>query len=140
MDATKSLTWLDPFLGANIFYRYINSVRPLVPVTLVTSEPGSHAGSRDRNRWNEFLDVSRLYAQERGHSLYRLVVQPNLHDRWVMFDDKRIYALGGSVKDAGNKDYFTITSVEASPANLQRIQTQIDTGTEFFGPNTLQHL
>ena len=140
VDATKSLVWLDPFLSANIFYRYINSVRQFIPITLVTSEPGLHTGSGDRNRWIEFLDVSRLYAQERGPSHYRLVVQPNLHDRWIVFDEKRIYALGGSAKDAGNRDYFTIAAVEASPDNLGRIQTQIDTGIEFFGSNVLQHL
>ena len=140
VDATKSLVWLDPFFSANIFYRYINSVRQFIPITLVTSEPGSHAGSRDRNRWSEFLDISRLFAQERGPSHYRLVVQPNLHDRWIVFDEKRIYALGGSAKDAGDRDYFTIAAVEASPENLDRIETQINTGIEFFGSNVLQHI
>jgi hypothetical protein len=140
VDATKSLIWLDPFLSANIFYRYVNSVRQFIPITLVTSEPGSHARAKDKNRWAEFLDVSRLYAQEHGPSHYRLVVQANLHDRWIVFDEKRIYALGGSAKDAGNTDYFTIAAVEASPENLGRIQTQIDTGIEFFGSNALQHI
>jgi hypothetical protein len=114
-------------------------VRQLIPITLVTSEPGSHAGSKDRIRWSEFLDISRLFAQERGPSHYRLIVQPNLHDRWIVFDEKRIYALGGSAKDAGDRDYFTITAVEASPENLVRIQTQINSGIEFFGPNVSQH-
>lgn len=139
VDATSSIIWLDPFMGDSIFHRYIVSLRPRLPVTLVTSEPSQTAGNRDRIRWAEFLDISRLYAQEHGTSLYRLIVQPNLHDRWVVFDEKRIYALGGSAKDAGNKDYFTITSVEASDTNLQSIRTQIDSGTEFFGPITLNH-
>jgi hypothetical protein len=138
-DVTTSLVWLDPFCDASIFHRYVASVRPQVPVTLVTSEAGPHTGNRDRTRWAEFLDVSRLYAQERGSVLYRLVVQPNLHDRWVVFDGKRIYALGGSAKDAGNRDYFTITGVEASETNLQSIQAHIDTGMEFFGPGTPHH-
>jgi hypothetical protein len=103
-DATTSLVWLDPFCAARIFHRYVASVRPQVPVTLVTSEAGPHASNRDRTRWAEFLDVSRLHAQERGTVLYRLLVQPNLHDRWIVFDGKRIYALGGSAKDAGNRD------------------------------------
>ena len=59
-DATKSLVWLDPFFDASIFHRYLASVRPEVPITLVTSEPGSHWGNRDRTRWTDFLDVSRL--------------------------------------------------------------------------------
>jgi hypothetical protein len=138
-DVTTSVTWLDPYFGADIFLRYIGSVRRNVPVTLVTSEPGSHAGRVDMARWAGFLDASRLYAQELGPAAYRLVIQPNLHDRWVVFDDKRIYALGGSVKDAGDKDYFTITSVEASQVNLGKIQAQIATGTEYLGLHTPQH-
>ena len=46
-------------------------------MTLVTSEPGPHAGKKDKQRWTEFLDLSRLYAQERGPDLYALVVQAN---------------------------------------------------------------
>lgn len=139
-DATSSLIWLAPFFSASIFHRFLNSIRPNVPVTLVTCEPVKHAGRRDKTRWIEFIDISRLYATERGPALYRLIIQPNLHDRWIIFDTKRIYALGGSAKDAGDKDYFTITSVEASPENLQKIQNHIDTGKEFFGPQTPHHL
>jgi hypothetical protein len=139
-DATSSLVWLDPFLSAVIFHRYLSSVRATVPVTLVTCEPREHGGRRDKTRWTEFIDISRLYAREQGQSLYRLIIQPNLHDRWIIFDTKRIYALGGSAKDAGDKDYFTITSVEASPENLQKIQNHIDTGKELFGPQTPHHL
>ena len=140
VDATSSLVWLDPFFSASIFHRFLSSVRATVPVTLVTREPATHAGKRDQARWTEFIDISRLFAQERGPALYRLVIQPNLHDRWIIFDTKRIYALGGSVKDAGDKDYFTITSVEASPENLQKIQNHTDTGKELFGPQTPHHL
>lgn len=138
-DATISLVWLDPYMGASIFYRYLGSIRVTVPVTLVTCEPGSHAGTRDKARWTEFLDVSRLYASERGTALYTLLVQPNLHDRWAVFDDKRIYALGGSAKDAAQRDYFTITGVEATSTNLQRIKAHISSGTEFFGVNCPLH-
>lgn len=139
-DATSSLVWLDPFLSGSIFHRFLSSVRATVPVTLVTCEPGAHAGRRDKTRWTEFIDISRLYAKERGPAVYRLVTQPSLHDRWIIFDKKRIYALGGSVKDAGDKDYFTITSVEASPENLKKIQMHIDSGIEHFGPTTPHHL
>jgi hypothetical protein len=138
-DATLSLVWLDPYMDASIFQRYVGGVRSTVPVTLVTTEPGAHASTRDAARWNEFLDISRLYASERGASLYTLVVQANLHDRWVVFDDKRIYALGGSAKDAAQKDYFTIASIEATSTNLKTIKVQISGGTEFFGRNSPVH-
>jgi hypothetical protein len=139
-DATSSLVWLDPFLSASIFHRFLSSVRATVPVTLVTREPATQAGKRDQARWTEFIDISRLYGQERGPALYRLIIQPNLHDWWIIFDEKRIYGLGGSAKDAGDKDYFTIASVEATSENLQKIQTHIDSGTELFGPTTPHHL
>lgn len=140
VDATNSLMWLDPFFDANVFHRYLSNIRQQVPVTLVTTEPSPNAGRRDKTRWTEFLDLSRLFAQERGPSRYRLVVQPSLHDRWVIFDGRRIYSLGGSAKDAGAKDYFTITSVMSSTENLDRIQAHIDSGTEWFGEGTPQHL
>lgn len=139
VDATKSLAWLDPYMASDIFHRYVSGVRAEAIVVLVTSEPGQHAGNKYKSRWAEFLDVSRLYAQERGPTKYMLVVQPNLHDRWVIFDTKRIYSLGGSAKDAGDKDYFTIASVEASDENQQKIRQLIATGIEYFGPNAHQH-
>jgi hypothetical protein len=139
-DAAHSIQWLDPFMGASIFHRFIGNLRPGVSVTLVTAEPGTHAGNRDKSRWIAFLDISRLFAQEKGGQLYRLIVQPNLHDRWVVFDNKRIYSLGGSAKDAGDKDYFTITAIEPSQENMQKIADHINTGTEFYGPNVSTHL
>lgn len=138
-DATTSLVWLDPYMNQSLFHRYLTSVRQNVAVILVTEEPKPTASVRERSRWNEFLDVSRLYAAERSSSLYRLIVYPSLHDRWVVFDDKRIYALGSSAKDAANKDYFTIAKVDASPQNLSHIQTHVNTGVEWFGPGTPTH-
>ena len=113
VDASISLTWLDPFLDASIFHRYLRDIRPDVPITLVTLEPDARAGNRDRQRWTAFLDVSRLYAAERGLAKYRLLVPARLHERWVVFDEKRIYSLGGSAKDAADTNYFTIASVNA---------------------------
>ena len=139
VDATRCITWLDPYMDKSIFYRYLEGVRNNVPITLVTCEPGPNAGRRNVKRWNDFLDLSRLVAQERGGSLYRLVVQSTLHDRWVIYDEKRIYSLGGSAKDASVNDYFTITTVEQSPGNLDKVQDNIDTGAEYFGPNVTVH-
>ena len=139
VDATISLTWLDPYMGAPNFHRYIASVRSTAAIKIVTCDPGTNPSKKDLSRWAEFLDVSRLYAAERGHVAYSLLIQPNLHDRWVVFDDKRIYQLGGSAKDAAVKDYFTIGVVDASTANLQIIQNHISTGAEFFGPTVTTH-
>jgi hypothetical protein len=140
VDAVHNLVWIDAYMASTVFYRYLSSVRPDVIVVLVTSESSSNTGRQNRDRWTEFLDVSRLFAQERGDNHYRLILNNNLHDRWIVFDNKRIYSVGGSAKDAANKDYFTITSVEPSLSNLQSIQTQIDNGREYFGINTTSHL
>jgi hypothetical protein len=140
VDATHSFIWIDPYMDANIFHRYLSNVRSNVSVTLVSSEPDSRAGKYNRNRWLEFLDISRIFAQERSANNYRLVVHQQLHDRWLVFDNKRIYVLGGSVKDAANKTYHTITTVEPSPTNLSRVQKHTDTGIEYFGLSTQQHL
>ena len=140
IDATISLVWLDPYLDASIFHRYLASVRPHVYVTLVACEPSPNANKRDKARWSEFLDLSRFYAQERGASAYRLIQQTSLHDRWVVFDDKRIYNLGGSAKDAGSRDYFTITPIDPSDTNLRIIQKLTTSGIELFGPTTPVHV
>jgi hypothetical protein len=139
VDATNSLTWLDPYLDASVFHRYLSDVRPAVKVTLVSAEPSANDGRRGQLRWEALLDASHLFAQERGNAVYRLVNQPELHDRWVIFDGKRIYALGGSPKDAAAKDYFTIASVEGTPENLIRIQQHIERGRELFGSVSPTH-
>jgi hypothetical protein len=139
IDATDSLVWLDPYFDESLFHRYLLNIRPQAIVTLVTCEPNAHASNRDKRRWTEFLDISRLYAQERGNTAYRLILQPSLHDRWIVFDDKRIYSLGGSAKDAGSRDYFTITSIESNSANIQIVQNQVTSGTEIFGPTNQTH-
>lgn len=137
-DATASLTWLDPFIGANVFHRFLANVPTGIPITLVSSTPSNHSG--DQRRWEAFLDVSRLFAKERGPIGYRLVAGPKFHDRWIVFDEKRIYSLGGSSKDAGDRDAFTIAAVELTPENLATVQSHVTAGSELFGPNQKTHL
>lgn len=137
-DATNELIWIDAYLDSTIFHRYLRGVREDVSVTLVTEEPRT-GSRRDQQRWNEFLDISRLYSQERGNH-YRLVVYQAgvLHDRWVCFDAKRVFSLGGSVKDASNRQYFTLARLDSSPENLQKIQAHVG-GPEYFGPSGPNH-
>jgi len=139
-EATTELIWIDAYIADSIFHRYLRNVSPNVKITLVASEPRATAGKRDEQRWTAFLDISRLYAAERGPALYCLVVNQNLHDRWLLLDGKELYSLGGSAKDAGDKRYFTIAPLDCSPTNLQEIQTHIANGTEYFGPSTPNHL
>ncbi len=138
-DATKSITWFDPYFGPDIFHRYVQFTNQDVAIVLVAAEPGPRAGRQNIDRWNSFLDISCLFASERGTDKYRLLIADSLHDRWLVLDSKRIYSLGGSAKDAASEDLFTIASVEASPANLQKIDDTIDAATEWFGPSTPTH-
>jgi hypothetical protein len=140
-DATKDLALVDAYLDDSVFHRFLRVVREEVPITLVTNELRPGAPKKDQQRHADFLDVSRLFAQERDPAHYRLVLQPHgvLHDRWIRFDSKRLFSLGGSPKDAGDRQHYTISFIEPTPANLAAFQKHIDTGTEFYGPSTLTH-
>jgi hypothetical protein len=138
VDTTASLAWLDPYLDASVFHRYLQDVRPTATIALVTCAPQPTASRREQQRWSEFLDISRLFARERPSS-YRLLLEPSLHDRWLVLDSRRIYSLGGSAKDAAAKDHFTISAVDGTPANLAIIAQHESSGVELFGPSTPQH-
>ena len=138
-DASRSIRWFDPYFGPDIFQRYLQFTKPNLHVTLVTSEPGPRAGRKNRERWDNFLDVSRLFATERGVSGYKLLVASSIHDRWLVLDDKRIYNLGGSAKDAAFKDLFTISVIEATDENLKKIEVTANGSAEWFGQGVTPH-
>lgn len=140
-DTTKELALVDAYMDDTVFHRFLRPVREDVAITLVTSDLRLGAGKKDQQRHAEFLDVSRLFAQERDPTHYRLVLQPAglLHDRWMRFDGKRLINLGGSSKDAGDRQYFTIAFIDPTPDNLTAFQKHIDTGTEYYGPSTARH-
>ena len=69
-DASKEILWFDPFVSGNVFTRYLQDLQPGVQGTLVTSEPGPSVGNRDKTRWANFLDISQLFAKERGDRRY----------------------------------------------------------------------
>ena len=120
-------------MGAGLFHRYLNGLPDSVSVVLVTKDRGNHA------EYQSFLDISRLYANERGSSKYRLVAESTNHDRWLRCDDQ-LYHLGGSAKDAGRRSAFTITKLEPTPENFQKLDTLAGSGTELFGPNSPTHV
>ncbi|MGB7208612.1 MAG: hypothetical protein WBD27_08130 [Pyrinomonadaceae bacterium] len=65
-DATKSIFWFDPYFGSDIFHRYLQFASRDVAIVLVTSEPGPRSGKTNVARWNSFLDISLLFAGEKG--------------------------------------------------------------------------
>lgn len=129
----QKIIWADPYMGAGLFHRYLNGLPDSVSVALVTKDRGNNT------EYQSFLDISRIYANERGSSKYRLVVEATNHDRWMRCDDQ-LYHLGGSAKDAGKRSDFTITKLESTPANLQKLDALIAAGTELFGPSTIAHI
>lgn len=139
VDATHSIAWIDPYIDSSLFHRYLQHVRAAASITVVTCEPHQHARARDHQRWQAFLDISRLFSHERSATAYRLIVQSSLHDRWLVLDDKRIYNLGGSAKDAAAKDNFTISTVDPTPSNLAAIAHHTNSGTLLFGPTSTTH-
>lgn len=100
----------DPFLGQEVFDRYLPPIAPGVLVTLVTDT----RILRDTKRRDRILAVSSLYAMERG-TAYRILTANQFHDRHLRVDDQ-VFHLGGSLKDAGKNAPFTITQVMESAA------------------------
>lgn len=139
VDATMSVTWIDAYVDSSVFHRYFYAARTATLITLVTTEPSQNASRREQNRWLEFLDVSRLFAKEKGASQYRLYIADSIHDRWIVFDNSRIYSLGGSAKDAGSRDHFTLSTVEPSSENLSLVTSAVTGAKEFFGPTVPKH-
>ena len=129
---TTRLIWADPYMGPGLFHRYLNDLPGTVALTLITKDRGTNA------EYASFLDISKLYANERGPTNYRLIVEGSNHDRWLRCDDQ-LYHLGGSAKDAGHKSPFTLTKLEPSPANFQRLDDLITGGRELFGPTNTCH-
>lgn len=136
--ALQVLIWTDRYFDFTIFHRYLREVRDSANITLVTLDPAKITQPKDRLRHNEFMDVSRLFAAERGPANYRLVAHPNFHDRWLRCDGQ-IYALGGSVKDAGMKSDFAISHIEPTAENMKNVDDLVGAGTELFGPSNTTH-
>ena len=130
------LVYVDRYLDHSIFHRYLWHVPGQVEITLVTWPREKY---QNKQRYDELIDVSGLYAKERGSEKYRLVVASDFHDRWLQCDDQP-FQLGGSLKDAGSNTPFTLSKMDPPAENLQKIKALIASGVEIFGPNKLQHL
>ena len=129
--ASSKLVFVDRFLHQSIFFRYLSDLQPNVVVTLV--------GPR-RVMTNDFLDLSRMLALERGSTMYRLLSVPyrSIHDRWVRYDDEMLH-LGNSTAQAAMINDFTIARLAPTQENFDRIESIIASATEQFGPTQLSH-
>jgi hypothetical protein len=134
----QTLIWTDPYFACSTFHRYLRNVRDAATITLVTLDPAGLKQAKDRQRHSEFMDISRLFAAEHGPSRYRLISHPDFHDRWLRCDGQ-IYALGGSVKDAGHKADFSIGLLGSAPETIQKVDDLAAAGRELFGPGNPTH-
>ncbi|RYX82864.1 hypothetical protein EON83_17290 [bacterium] len=131
------IVWLDRYFDQTIFHRFFIDTPPNVEIVLVTQPSSNLRGNADNNRHSAFMDISKLFAQERGPNGYRLVENASFHDRWLQCDSK-LLVLGGSIKDL-NKGPFTVSRLDSTPANQQHFDDAISQGTEIFGPNQTTH-
>lgn len=137
--AKTRVSWMDRYFDHSLFHRYFTDVPTSTSIVLVTWPESKCLSQRDRDRYKSFLDVSRLFAQERGPASYRLVTSEDIHDRWLRCDD-RVFTLGGSIKDLGQDVTFTISKVDVTRENLLKFDEAMTNGTELFGPAQLNHL
>lgn len=136
-STSAELVLVDPYLDSAVFHRFL-TIDSNPRIVLVTQH-GNISNPKERKRWTEFLDISRLFAAEKGSGIYELAVQGSgLHDRWLLVDRAGLYQLGGSVKDAGTK-HFTITPAKADSGIINSILTLVASGTQYFGPRTPMH-
>jgi hypothetical protein len=136
--AKAQVVWMDRYFDQSLFHRYLTGVPKTTVITLVTWPESKCASPRDLTRYGEFLDVSRLFAQERGAAAYRLVTNEDFHDRWLRCDDK-LFTLGGSIKDLGKDTTFTISKLDTTPDNIRQFDAAVTGGTEVFGPSQPNH-
>jgi hypothetical protein len=133
----QQLVWLDRYFDQTIFHRFFGDTPAAAQVTLVTVPRAGLTNARDTARSAEFMDVSRLFAAERGVGGYRLIENAHFHDRWLRCDD-RLFTLGGSIKDF-DRGPFTITRLDGTPENRRHFDEAVAQGTEVFGPTAPNH-
>lgn len=135
----RRIDWVDRYLDASLFHRFLRDTPPDAVVTLITWPEEKLSSNKDKSRYNAFIDVSRLFAAERGVDHYCLVTHDKIHDRWLRCDDD-LYSLGGSAKDAGQSTDFTVSRVDSSVANMKQVDDLVATGKQLFGPSQSNHL
>jgi hypothetical protein len=136
--ARSRVDWMDRYFDSTLFGRYLIDVPDTTVITLITWPESRCSGARDRQRYADFMSVSRLYALERGPDKYRLLTAENFHDRRLRCDDK-MFALGDSIKDLGKNSTFMISKLDGTDENQRHFDDAIDQATEVFGPSNTTH-
>ncbi len=130
------IVWLDRYFDQTVFHRFFTDTPRSVQVTLVTLPLSAAKGKADTQRIAEFLNVSRIFASERGQAGYRLISNNQFHDRWLQCDQK-LFTLGGSIKDLSKP--FTVSRIDFTPENEKHFDDAITSGVELYGLTQGQH-
>ena len=129
--ASQQLVFVDPYMGQGTVRRYFHGIPEQVTVSVITKQLSG-------DEFRDFLDVSKLFADERGPSRYCLMYHPDLHDRYLKCDET-VYHLGGSLKDAGRKSGYTVSKIRVASHGQTEVLKLLGESTEQFGPNKPQH-
>jgi len=124
--AVNKVIFIDPYMAPTIVNRYFNLVSENTQVTVITKF------RRGRTEFDDFLSLSKLYANQVGSEKYTLKFHDTNHDRYLQCDDD-VYHLGGSLKDAGDKSSFTITKVRSIAEGEIEVNKLISESSEQFG-------
>jgi hypothetical protein len=134
----QRIIWMDRYFDATLFGRYFADVPRRANITLVTYPITQCKGVKDEQRYKDFTSVSKLFAQERGPSGYRLLTDTLFHDRWLECDSK-MFVLGGSIKELGNATTFTVSKLDDTADNQRHFDDALARATEIFGPSQTFH-
>lgn len=88
-QAKKSIVVIDNYLDDSIL-KILTSKQDGVAVTLITSSPGKLSQLHLDKFTSQYGEIS-------------IAVSKAFHDRFIVLDDKEVYAFGASIKDLGNK-------------------------------------
>lgn len=139
--ATRRLHLFDPYLEAETFHRYLPTIADNVQVVIVTSSDIMDlpvtAKTNKITRRDRIVSVSELLASQ-FPDCYQFCVSSEQHDRHIRVDDT-IHHLGGSAKDAGKSDYFTISKLDPIQSTQNFLDVIIAQSTEWYGPSVRQH-
>lgn len=131
---TREFVYVDRYVDESVFHRYLAHIPANADITIVTWPRNKH---NNKQTYDEFIDVSRLFTKERN-TKYTLLTEPNFHDRWLRSDGK-LFHLGGSIKDAASSTVFTVSKVDPSDQNIKVVDNLVSSATELFGPNNRTH-
>jgi hypothetical protein len=135
--ARQRIVWIDRYFDQTIF-RYFWDTPLTAPITLVTWPKTQFIQARDIRRYDDFMDASRLFAQQHGPNAYRLIIDDQIHARFLQVDGTML-ALPDSVKDLGSGTTFTISKLDSTRKNQDEFDEPIKRGTEVFGPKQRTH-